>query len=65
MGAMDLSKAVSEIMATGLTQQQVAEKIGITQATISRILTKEITNPSYKTANAILRFHSELKDRAA
>lgn len=54
---MDWKKIVSEIMASGLTQAQIASEIGITQASVSAIARGQTTRPYYDVGVGLLRLN--------
>ena len=55
-----------EILDSGLTQQEVAEKIGTTQATISKLVRGVITDVGYATGKQLEALHrTKMRRRTA
>ncbi|MDC9623609.1 helix-turn-helix transcriptional regulator [Xenorhabdus sp. XENO-7] len=56
---------IKKIINAGFTQSQIAEQIGISQASLSRILTGTSLDPRLSTVRAIEKFYNEnVKDKA-
>ncbi|MDC9589697.1 helix-turn-helix transcriptional regulator [Xenorhabdus sp. XENO-10] len=56
---------IKKIIGAGFTQSQVAEQIGISQPSLSRILTGVSPDPRLSTVRAIEKFYNEkVKDKA-
>jgi transcriptional regulator with XRE-family HTH domain len=47
---------VESLVAAGCTQEEIAQAAGVTQATISRILHGEITDPRHSTMERLQAF---------
>ena len=64
---MDWNKIVAEIKETGLTQAQIAEKIGVATGTLSEICSRKVSEPKWSRGDALLSMHAVLvlKRRAA
>lgn len=54
---MDLPKLISDLMAAGVSQVEIAEKIGTTQATVSRYASGEIKSCEYGIGAALIELH--------
>lgn len=56
----NIQKLLKEILAAGLTQSELAEYIGVTQGTISKILNGTLTNINYDTGKKIELVHQQI-----
>jgi len=57
---MDTKQVVSELLATGLTQQELADLIGCSQATINAFLNgNRGARPSFSIGQPLLALHAE------
>ena len=54
MSAMDWKSLIQELVASGMTQQQIAAKCGVTQSTISDLANKPGMEPKFKTGAALI-----------
>lgn len=54
---MDWQKLLGELQAAGWTQQQIAERVGSSQAAISDLRSGETKNPSYALGTALVNLH--------
>lgn len=54
---MDLRKLIAELMAAGVSQVEIAEKIGTSQATVSRYASGEIKSCEYGIGAALIELH--------
>lgn len=52
-------KIVEEICASGLTEQQIAEKTGVSQPTINRLRRGQTSDPKSSVADALRDLHRE------
>lgn len=54
---MDLKKLVSELMDAGVSQTEIAARIGTSQATVSRYASGEIRSCEYGVGAALIELH--------
>lgn len=50
---------ISELIASGMTQVQIAQKAGCTQASISDLATGRTENPAYSIGSALIALHKK------
>lgn len=62
---MEAKDYVDAILARGLTQEQVFEKTGIPQPTISKIKRGEVTDVMSRNYRALQTLHTQLEEAAA
>lgn len=62
---MNWQKTISELLAAGLTQIEIAKSCGCAQSTISEILNDEKRVPSYPIGAALLELHKKKTRRLA
>lgn len=55
---MDWNRVIVEIKATGMTQEQIAEQIGVSAGTLSELLNGKINEPRWSRGDALLALHS-------
>ena len=56
---MNTQKRMQRLVAAGWTQQQIADAVGITQATVSRILSGKFQHPNEEIVLATARVYAE------
>lgn len=56
---MDWRKLIAELVATGLTQSQIATRCGVGQGTVSDLYRGATRQPTYEFGDALLRLHAE------
>ncbi|CDL85391.1 helix-turn-helix domain-containing protein [Xenorhabdus szentirmaii] len=54
---------IKKIIDAGFSQKQVAKQIGVSQASLSRIMTGTSPDPRLSTVRAIERFYTEFVDK--
>jgi predicted transcriptional regulator len=54
---VDLRKVVNDLLSAGLTQEAIADKLGCTQATVSRYASGEIETCAYDTGKTLVELH--------
>lgn len=57
---MNFKALTTELLASGLNQEQIASAVKTNQSTISRISLGEIENPKYTLASAIKQLHEHI-----
>ena len=57
ISGMDWKKIISEIVATGMTQSEIAKEIDIKQPSVSAIASGETADPKWSTARRLLDLH--------
>lgn len=58
---MDLQKITSDLLSTGLTQQQLADLVPCSQPTINKFLSGDRgINPSYRITRRLVELHEEM-----
>jgi transcriptional regulator with XRE-family HTH domain len=57
MFEFSIQEIVRKLIESGFTQAQLAELTGVSQSSLSRILTGECTDPRLSTAQAISKFY--------
>lgn len=62
---LDLPKIISELMAAGVSQVEIAKSIGVEQPTVSRYADGEIKNCSYPIGAKLIELHQRRVPRAA
>lgn len=65
---MDWPNILKDLSERGLTQQQIAEKCGVAQGTVSDLARGESKNPSFSFGQALIDLHratAAKKSRAA
>lgn len=61
---VDASELVRALQHQGMTQAEIAELTGTTQATISRLRTKQIAQPSFALGVALHQLYLRMKDNS-
>ena len=56
------TEIINNLLDRGWTQEAIANEIGTTQATISRIARQQHANPSYLIADALRRLEASLNE---
>ena len=56
-GGMNWKLIITELQASGLTQAQIADKCGCSQAAVSSILGGQIVEPKYAIGMALVALH--------
>lgn len=56
---MDWNKIISSIKASGMTQEQIAQDIGVASGTLSDLYNGNITEPKWSKGNELLRLYEE------
>ncbi len=64
MCAMDWPALIKELKDLGLSQQEVASAIGVTQPTISAIATGKTEKLSFDVGDALRTLHSKMRRQA-
>lgn len=54
---MDWKQLIADIVATGITQPQIAKQCGCSQATVSELATGVTTQPRYPLGAALVALH--------
>jgi transcriptional regulator with XRE-family HTH domain len=62
---MDWNQIVAEIKETGLTQAQIANKIGVAVGTLSEICSGKVVEPKWSKGDALLALHAKLVGKKA
>lgn len=60
---MDWKKIITDIMAAGITQPQIAKQCGCSQATVSELATGATSQPRYSLGAALLVLHKRKTKR--
>lgn len=60
---MNWKNLIAELLASGLTQVQIAEKAGCKQASISDLYTGKTIQPSYAIGSALVALHKKATRR--
>lgn len=56
---MDWNLIISDIKASGMTQEQIAEVIGVSVGTMSELLNGKVTEPKWSRGDALLKLHQD------
>lgn len=56
---MDWNKVISSIKASGMTQEQIAQNIGVASGTLSDLYNGNIAEPKWSKGNELLRLYEE------
>lgn len=57
---MEASDLISDLIARGWTQVQIAERTGITQSSISKVLRKEVSDVMSRSYRKLAELHAEV-----
>lgn len=57
---MDFQKIVKELLATGISQNAIAERCNVSQVYISYMAIGKRSNPSFTVGNKLLEMHKEI-----
>lgn len=60
---MNWKNLIADLIASGLTQMQIAEKAGCKQASISDLSTGKTNQPSYAIGSALVAMHKRAMRR--
>lgn len=60
---MDWKNLISELTQAGMTQAQIAQRVGVTQSLVSELFTGKAAEPRYGLAMKLIRLHRGLKRR--
>lgn len=56
---MNWNEVVADIKATGMTQAEIAEAVGIAAGTLSELCNGKVIEPKWSKGQAILALHAE------
>lgn len=56
---MDWNKIISDIKSSGLTQEQIADAIGVSVGTLSELYNGKVTEPKWSRGDALLQLHQD------
>ena len=62
---MNWKSLISDLVASGLTQVQIAKKAGCTQASISDLANGHTENPAYSIGSALIALHKQATRKQA
>jgi len=60
---MDWQNLISDLAQAGMTQAQIAQRVGVTQSLISELSTGKAAEPRYGLAMKLIRLHKSTKRR--
>lgn len=55
---------IRELQACGLTQEEIASKVGITQPSVSALAAGKVKQPSFDLGNKLLKLHAKVTRKA-
>lgn len=56
---MDWNKLVEDLKATGMTQKQIADHIGVATGTLSELLSGDVKELKWSKGDALITLHAE------
>ena len=62
---MHCNLIISEIKASGMTQEQIAEAIDVSVGTVSELLNGKVIEPKWSRGDALIRLHQDRCQQAA
>lgn len=62
---MDWKQLVLDIKGTGMTQEQIADSIGVSVGTLSELINGKVTEPKWSRGDALIALHRERCDLKA
>ena len=64
-GQMDWTQIIRDLMAAGLTQIEIARRIGASQALVSALLNGKRRSPNWKLGDSLIKLHARTMRKAA
>lgn len=62
---MNWKTLISDLIASGLTQAQIAERVGCSQATVSELMNGKTETPNFALGTALVALHKKAKRKQA